>query len=241
MADLTINGYKHHYEDVGSGAPMVFIAGTRFDSAKAWVPYMEKNAPDFRMIIPDIRGLAGSEHTKNVKGEDWVADLGALLDELGLESVHLCGETLGTRVITRYAAENPKRVKSLILNGPIAYSYPEGDADRRAQPQERLDSMKLHHGEDAEEINEFYLDLHAKPEFHEYYDLRKFAANVQAPTLIMRGDFDDDRHPIAHATELHTLIPNSRLAIFAKTKFNAMTNDADASWALIRALVADAG
>ena len=44
MPDTTINGYKHHYEDVGSGEPMLFLAGTRFDSAKTWVPFMERNA-----------------------------------------------------------------------------------------------------------------------------------------------------------------------------------------------------
>lgn len=241
MADTTINGYKHHYEDVGTGTPMVFIAGTRFDSAAAWVAYMEKNASGFRMIIPDIRGMAGSEHTTDVKAEDWVSDLAALLDELGLDSVHVSAETLGTRVATRFAVEYPGRTKSLILNGPIAYSYPEGDSERATQPQERIDSMKQHHGEDAAAINAFYLKLHADPAFHDYFDLRKIGADVQAPALLMRGDVDDDRHPIAHATDLHALMPNSRLQIFAHTNFNAMTNRPDESWALIRALVADVG
>lgn len=240
MPDLTINGYKHHYEDVGSGTPMVFIAGTRFDAARDWVSYMQRNAAGFRMIIPDIRGMAQSEHTTDVKGEDWVSDLGALLDELGIDSIHLAAETLGTRVVTRFAVENPSRVKSLVLNGAIAYSYPEGDEERRNQPQQRIDAMKQYHGDDAAAINEFYLELHSRPEFHEYYDLRKIAARVAAPTLLLRGDVDDDRHPIAHSTELHALIPNSRLQIFAGTGFNAMTNKLDESWALIRDLVRDA-
>ena len=63
MPDLTINGHRHHYEDVGSGRPMIFIAGTRFDAAKDWVAYMEHNASGFRVIMPDIRGMAQSEHT----------------------------------------------------------------------------------------------------------------------------------------------------------------------------------
>lgn len=238
MPDTTINGYKHHYEDVGSGAAMVFIAGTRFDSAKAWVEYMGKNARGFRVIIPDIRGMADSEHTTDVKGEDWVNDLAALLEELKIDSAHMAAETLGTRVAVRFALAYPERTKSLILNGSIAYSYPEGDSERSNQPQARIDSMKYHHGEDAAAINEFYLDLHSKPEFHEYYDLRKIASQVQVPTLLLRGDVDDDRHPISHSTELHALIPNSQLHIFAGTKFNGMTNRPEESWALIRALVA---
>lgn len=241
MPDLQINGYKHHYEDVGSGTPMVFIAGTRFDSAKSWVQYMETNASGFRVIMPDIRGMADSEHTTDVKGQDWVDDVAALLDELKIDAVHFAAETLGTRVAVRFAVAYPERVKSLILNGSIAYSYPEGDSERSNQPQDRIDSMKLHHGEDAAAINEFYLDLHSKPEFHEYYDLRKIASQVQAPTLLMRGDVDDDRHPIAHSTELHALIPNSQLQIYAGTKFNAMTNRPEESWALTRAFVEGVG
>jgi pimeloyl-ACP methyl ester carboxylesterase len=241
MPDTTINGYKHHYEDVGSGAAMVFIAGTRFDSAKAWVEYMRKNARGFRVIIPDIRGMADSEHTTDVKGEDWVNDLAALLEELKIDSAHMAAETLGTRVAVRFALAYPERTKSLILNGSIAYSYPEGDSERSNQPQARIDSMKYHHGEDAAAINEFYLDLHSKPEFHEYYDLRKIAAGVQAPALLMRGDVDDDRHPVAHSTVLHELMPNSQLQIYAGTKFNAMTNRPEESWALIRAFVEGVG
>ena len=237
MPDVTINGYKHHYEDVGSGIPMVFIAGTRFDAAKAWVPYMERNASGFRMIMPDIRGMADSEHTTNVKGEDWVNDLAALLDELKIDAVHVAAETLGTRVAVRFAVAYPERTKSLVLNGSIAYSYAEGDTERSNQPQDRIDSMKQYHGEDAAAINDFYLDLHSKPEFHEYYDLRKIAAQVEAPTLLMRGDVDDDRHSIAHSTELHALMPNSQLQIYAGTKFNAMTNRPEESWALIRSFL----
>jgi pimeloyl-ACP methyl ester carboxylesterase len=245
MPDLTINGYKHHYEEVGSGEPMIFIAGTRFDSAKDWVGYMERNAKGFRVIMPDLRGMAGSEHTTDVKGEDWVSDLAALLDELGVDSLHVAGETLGTRVVTRFAFEHPERVKTLVLNGAIAFSYAEGDAERSAQtadmPQDRLDSMKYHHGDDALAVNEFYLSLHAQAGFHAYYDLRKIASQVQAPTLLLRGDVDDDRHPIAHSTELHALMPNSWLQIFANTRFNGMTNRPEESWALIRQLFAEAG
>ena len=237
MPDTTINGYKH-YEDVGSGMPMLFIAGTRFDSAKSWVDYMGRNANGFRMIIPDIRGMADSEHTTEVEGADWVNDLAALLDELKIDTIHVSAETLGTRVAVRFALAYPERTKSLILNGSIAYSYPAGDSERSNQPQERIDAMKFHHGEDAGAVNDFYLALHSDPAFHEYYDLRKIAEQVQAPTLLLRGDVDDDRHPIAHSTELHFLIPNSRLQIYAGTEFNAMTNKEKESWALIREFVA---
>ena len=129
MPDATINGYKHHWEEVGDGIPMLYIAGTRFDAAKKWVSYMEANAKGFKMIMPDVRGMADSEHTRDVKGADWVKDVAGLLDHLGIDKVHFAAETLGTRIAVRFAVEYPDRVKSLVLNGSIAYSYPEGDAE----------------------------------------------------------------------------------------------------------------
>ena len=244
MPDLTINGYKHHYEEVGDGPPMVFIAGTRFDAARDWVPYMREHAAGFRVVLPDPRGLAGSEHTTDVAPQDWVRDLGTLLEELGIDAVHLVSETLGTRIATRFAYEHPERVLSLVLNGVIAYSYAGGDDERRGQtegmPADRLEQLTHYHGADALAVNDFYLDLHADPAFHEYYDLRKIAGEVRAPTLLLRGDVDDQRHPVQHSVDLHALLPDSRLAIFAGTPFNAMRHRPAESWALIRELTASA-
>src|SRR5579871_1449365 len=128
---LTINGYVHNYEEVGDGTPLVYLAGTRFDSAKDKAIHMREHAAGFRVILPDPRGMGASAHTSDVQPQDWVEDLGALLDALGIATIHLAAETLGTRIVTRFAAEHPERVRSLILNGTIAYSSPTGDEERR--------------------------------------------------------------------------------------------------------------
>ena len=99
----------------------------------------------------------------------------------------------------------------------------------------------LHHGGDWQAVNQFYLDVHAKPEFHEYYDLRKIAQSVQAPTLLLRGDVDDALHPVAHSTEMHSLLPDSWLAIFPNTPFNAWRSRPRESWDLIRRFIAERG
>lgn len=244
MPDLQINGYKHHYEEVGDGTPMLYIGGTRFDSAEKWVPHMQENAAGFRMIMPDIRGMAGSEHTFDVTPEDWVKDLATFLDELGIDRVLLAAETLGTRIVTRFAYEHPERVRALILNGLIAYSDPSGDEDRikAADPAnltpEAKARLEKYQGADYVDVNRFYVEMHAKHEFSSYYDLRTIAPSVQTPALILRGDIDDDRHPVAHSTDLHAALPDSWLAIYPNTGFNAMTSRPAEAWGLIREFVA---
>jgi len=238
----TINGHTHHFEDVGQGEPLVYLAATRFDSAKAWVPYMQQYAKGYRVIMPDPRGLAGSAHVSTVAPADWVTDLAALLDTLKISSVNLVAETLGTRIATRFAADHPERVNTLILNGTIAYSSASGDAQRASTlSDQRKKDLETHHGADWEQVNSFYINLHARPEFHEFYDLRTVAPRVSTPTLIMRGDIDDPVHPVIHSAELHALFPKSWLAIYPNTEFNAMRGRPEESWALINEFIKTRG
>lgn len=236
-----------NYEEVGSGTPLVYIAGTRFDSAKQWVPYMQEHAKGFRVILPDPRGLAGSAHVATVEPADWVADLAGLLDALSLRTVHLAAETLGTRIATRFAADHPDRVQTLILNGTIAYSSPTGDEARRREtdlgtiPPARKEALALHHGPDWPRVNEFYLALHARAKFHAYYDLRNAAPRVKAPTLVVRGDIDDPVHPVIHSAEMHQLLPTSWLAIFPNTEFNALRGRPREAWELINRFIRECG
>ncbi|HEY3115377.1 MAG TPA: alpha/beta hydrolase [Chloroflexota bacterium] len=247
MAVVQVNGFALNYEQVGAGAPLVYIAGTRFDSAKMWVPYMQRHAEGFQVLLPDPRGMAGSQHVASVKPSDWVADLAGLLDSLGLAKVHLAAETFGSRIATRFAADYPNRVSSLILNGVIAYSSPGADEERARNsdpaniPEDRRRSLEEYHGADWVQVNAFYLNVHGQPEFHAYYDLRQVAPRVSAPTLLVRGDVDDPIHPVRHSVELHELLPNSWLAIYPKTEFNALRARPEEAWALIRRFTQEMG
>src|SRR5436190_1787833 len=224
MPQVTVNGFRLNYEQMGEGTPFVYIAGTRFDSAKASVPYMQQHASGFRVILPDPRGMAGSQRVADIEPQDWVSDLGGLLDALHLPQVHLAAETLGSRIATRFAADHPDRVRTLILNAPIAYSTPTGDQARQRgidfadEPAARRQALQQHHGTDWPDVNAFYLNLHARPEFHQFYDLRQAIGRVTAPVLIVRGDVDDPVHPIRHAAELHEVLPSSWLAILPHTE-----------------------
>lgn len=240
MPVITVNGNALNYEEVGSGDPLIYIAGTRYDSAHAWVAYMRQNATGFRVILPDPRGMGGSARVTDMAPKEWIEDLAGLMDALELSRAHLSGETFGTRIVTRFAADHPDRVTTLILNSVIAYSSPEGDTARRESadvgniPPDRAQSLRFHHGENWEAVNTFYLHMHAKPAFHEYFDLRKVAGRIQAPTLIIRGDVDDRPHPVSHSVALHALIPNSWLAIYPNTEFNAFRAHPKEVWDLIR-------
>ena len=127
--DITL----HYHEageptGVGGGLPLVMLHGGG-PGASAWSNFgacLERFAADFRVLLVDQPGFGGSDKPP-VEGNyfTFAADkLAALLDELGLERVHLLGNSLGGGTATRFALKYPKRVGRLILMGPGGLQQP---------------------------------------------------------------------------------------------------------------------
>jgi 3-oxoadipate enol-lactonase len=73
----------------------------------------------YRVVRPDMRGLGESSADFDLKTEftleHCVSDLLAIADHLGVQSVHVCGESAGGMVCIALAALHPKRVRTLTL------------------------------------------------------------------------------------------------------------------------------
>lgn len=73
-------------------------------------------APELSLIAPDLRGRGDSVGVTGASSTGrHAADMVAVLDSLGLESVHVCGMSMGGFVAVELAACYPERVRSLIL------------------------------------------------------------------------------------------------------------------------------
>jgi non-heme chloroperoxidase len=110
-----------HYEDYGSGRPVVLIHGYPL-SGRAWDKQLQPLlAAGRRVITYDRRGAGGS--SQPATGYDWdtfAADLAALIDKLGLEGVTLVGHSMGTGEVTRYLSSyGSAKVDRAVLIGPI--------------------------------------------------------------------------------------------------------------------------
>lgn len=249
MPDVTINGHRLHYREVGQGDPMLCWSCSIFDNAEqSWVgpmPETEAEGSGYRLIMPDFRGMAGNEHTSDVSPADWVEDVAGLMDTLSISSALIVAENLGTRVAVRLAADYPERIKALILTASIAGSDPAGDAwrlgqlDMSAWGPDRPERLQSFHGDDWPAVVEWYKAFHDRDDFRSYYDLRAIAHKVKAPTLLMRGDVDTPLHKIAHSTDLHRLIEGSWLRIFPNTVYDARRSHPDEFWRQVQAFLAE--
>src|SRR6478609_7098129 len=93
-----------HYEDHGSGQPIVLIHGYPLNGNSWERQERELLAAGFRCISYDRRGFgASSQPTTGYDYDTFAADLRALLDRLGLDQdVVLAGFSMGTGEVTRY-------------------------------------------------------------------------------------------------------------------------------------------
>ena len=110
-----------HYEDAGSGPPVVLIHGYPL-SGRAW----DKQVPvlleaGHRVITYDRRGFGmSSQPTSGYDYDTFAADLKTLMDRLDLGEATLVGHSMGTGEVTRYLGNHGSaRVARAVLVSPI--------------------------------------------------------------------------------------------------------------------------
>jgi non-heme chloroperoxidase len=110
-----------HYDDHGSGQPVVLIHGYPLNGA-SWEK-QERVLLDagYRVITYDRRGFGkSSQPTVGYDYDTFAADLATLLDELDLTDVVLVGFSMGTGEVTRYLGTHGSgRVSKAVLLGAI--------------------------------------------------------------------------------------------------------------------------
>lgn len=121
------DGVALHYDDQGSGTPVLCLPGlTR--NMDDFIPVLQRFNGDARIIRMDFRGRGGSDwapfETYSVPQE--AADVLTLLDHLGLEQVAILGTSRGGLVAMMLAATAKHRLSGVFLNdvGPVI--SPEG-------------------------------------------------------------------------------------------------------------------
>src|ERR1700682_6736745 len=104
--------------------PVVLIHGNDESSVEwyAWVPGM---AQEYRLIRPDLPGLGASNAPRGF--EYSLANLAKfvtqVMDKAGVDSAHIIGAKTGGAVAMRFAADFPKRTRTLVVAGGPAATF----------------------------------------------------------------------------------------------------------------------
>lgn len=103
------------------GTPVLFFHGN-VSSATWWEETMLALPAGFRGIAPDLRGFGDADPAQKVDATrgagDWAYDALALLNHLGIDKVHVVGNSLGGCVVWRLIADAPERLLTATLVDP---------------------------------------------------------------------------------------------------------------------------
>lgn len=122
MAFVNRDGAKLHYEvhdytDSWKNAPTLILQHGYGRSGKFWfnlIPYLSRH---YKIVCPDLRGLGQStvDDLATISIDNYVSDVIAIADHLGLESFHYAGESLGGIIGYPLSAGHKNRVRTLTL------------------------------------------------------------------------------------------------------------------------------
>lgn len=113
---LSLNGVQIHYEDEGSGAPLLFLHGNGEDLS-LFTEVSQSLKSDYRVIRMDSRGHGESSAVAEYHYEDMAQDCVALFAALHLTDITLVGFSDGAIVALMAALKQPQLIRQLILCG----------------------------------------------------------------------------------------------------------------------------
>lgn len=110
------------YRIEGEQGSYVLLLHGWFGSSEDWYThgYVDVLAPEFRLILPDLRGHGRSERPQDAQHyalDAWTEDIKAILDEIGVFNVHLIGYALGALVGMHFFRRHPAQLRLLFLGG----------------------------------------------------------------------------------------------------------------------------
>jgi len=143
---VTANGMRFHYLEWGSAAnpPMLLLHGFA-QTCHSWDFVALGFSDDYRVIVLDQRGHGDSDWAADgdYSPETQQNDISAVVREIGLEKFTLMGLSMGGRNSFTYAANNPDRVRALVIVDAGPQNMQQGTQNIRnfVQQDDELDSV----------------------------------------------------------------------------------------------------
>ena len=117
MPKLSRDGVDIYYEVHGSGPPVLLTHGYS-STAEMWQGQVEALAKHHRLVLWDMRGHGRSDYPEDPSAYSeaaTVADMAALLDEVGAASAIVGGLSLGGYMSLAFYRAHPERVRALLI------------------------------------------------------------------------------------------------------------------------------
>jgi len=211
-----------HYEEAGSGFPLLLIpggglSGTIANLASAVFNPIEELKGEYRCIMADLRNAPAGQSTGPLEVErpwdSYTDDQLGLMDHLGIDRFMVMGFCIGGPFVWNLLRRAPDRVVAAVLAQPSG-SRPEardlfyqnnmktwGPALLAKRPEITMET-----------VDKFLTRMYrTNPDFV-FTVTRDFVRNCQTPVLILPDDIP--AHPYAVAMEAAMLAPKAEVSMF---------------------------
>ena len=226
-----------YYRDDWLGEPwrtpeaVMLIHGV-YESSIAWYGWVPRMAQQFRVLRPD---LPGSGRSPIPAGFEWslsslTSTLARFLDRVGVESVHVVGAKFGGSIAMQFAADYPKRTRTLVVvSGPVSRPViatpppagaPQGARLGSGAPKEQVDYWNAMMAASNREATQ------GAGRVLSAMDLEPVVPRIIAPTLVITSD----RSPLQSVDAVmhyQRKIPDSRLLVLASDAYHVAVVKAD--------------
>jgi 3-oxoadipate enol-lactonase len=230
-------GARLHWDEQGSGQPLLLIMGLSYPSYM-WHRTRPVLANRYRTIAFDNRGVGQSDVPPGPYSIPLMAsDAAAVLDAAGVEGAHILGFSMGGMIAQEFALQYPSRVRSLILGCTAA----GGPHAVQAEPAALQTLMRrdLTPEESKEAIIPFIYDANTSRERIDEdmairmkwyptpqgymsqlqaifgWEAYNRLSQIAAPTLVIHGE-TDRLIPPANAKLIAERIPGAKLALIPR-------------------------
>ena len=134
---VDVNGVRTRYYEVGEGESMVLVHGSGFSgsaSANTWVPVLSDLSQRFHVFAPDKLASGMTDNPaddRDISLEGEVGHMVEFIQTLGLDRVHLVGQSRGAGLAFALSVRHPEMVATLVLVDSETASPPVGDYEER--------------------------------------------------------------------------------------------------------------
>ena len=212
-----------HYEEAGSGFPLLLIPGGGLNST---IPFVKEKGPfnaieefkgEYRCIVADLRNANGGQSSGPLETErPWDAytdDHLGLMDHLGIREFMVMGFCIGGPFIWNMLKRAPERVVAAVLAQPSGFRpempdlFYQNNIKGWGPPLcERRPDITM------ATVDAFLKKMYgANPDFV-FTVTRDFVRNCRTPILVLPDDVP--AHPYAVAMESVRLAPNAEASIY---------------------------
>jgi len=193
-----VNGIKVYYEVYGEGRPIVLLHGAFMTIEGNWTQLIPELSKTRKVIAIEMQGHGHTPYSERpLTHANLATDVAGVMDYLKVDSADVVGYSMGGSVAYKFAIENPKRLRKLVI---ISSTYkstgwlPEVNNAFKSFKPEFFNNTPMHTAYDAvapdktkwTKFIEQMIAFASQP--FDFGDDN--IAKIKAPVLIIAGDND---------------------------------------------------